>query len=69
MYLETGRTPLINDFISKKNTKFSAYLQRDGADAKFVFEERNRTGASGAVEVSGEDAPPPTEAPPPPGEF
>ena len=69
VYLETGRTPLINDFISKKNTKFSAYLQRDGVDAKFVFEERNRTGASGAVEVSGEDAPPPTEAPPPPEEF
>lgn len=64
VYLETGRTPLITDFISKKNTKFSAYLQRDGAEAKFVFADRNGTGAGGAVEVSGEDAPPPTEAPP-----
>lgn len=58
-YLETGRTPLISDFVSKKNKKFSAYLYRDGAEAKFGFEDR------GAVSpASGEDVPLPTEAPP-----
>ncbi len=64
VYLETGRTPLISDFISKKNKKFSAYLQRDGAEAKFVFEERSGAGQSSAVETDGGDVPMPTEAPP-----
>ena len=61
-YLETGRTPLITDFISKKNKKFSAYLQRDGADAKFVFDDSHKPSA--VTETDGEDAPIPTEAPP-----
>ncbi len=64
VYLETGRTPLICDFVSKKNTKFSAYLQRDGAEAKFVFAPREKKSATGAVESDGTDAPMPTEAPP-----
>ena len=62
VYLETGKTPLITDFVSKKNKKFSAYLQRDGAEAKFVFEER--AGNSAVMETNGDDAPMPTEAPP-----
>ncbi|MBQ7301888.1 MAG: topoisomerase C-terminal repeat-containing protein [Clostridia bacterium] len=61
-YLETGRTPLITDFISKKNKKFSAYLQRDGANAKFVFDDSHKPSA--VTETDGEDAPIPTEAPP-----
>ena len=60
VYLETGRTPLITDFVSKKQKKFSAYLQRDGAEAKFVFEQRMETPA----EPMGEDMPPLPEAPP-----
>ena len=68
VYLETGRTPLISDFVSKKNKKFSAYLQRDGAEAKFVFDDRGQ-GTNGATEVSGEEAPPPTEAPPEPSDM
>jgi len=63
-YLETGRTPLISDFVSKKNTKFSAYLQRDGSEAKFVFAERSGGTGNFLSEGSADDAPMPTEAPP-----
>ena len=66
-YLETGRTPLISDFISKKNKKFSAYLQRDGAEAKFVFAQNDPSDA--VWETNGEDVPLPTEAPPLPEEY
>jgi DNA topoisomerase-3 len=46
--LETGRTPLIEDFISKFGRPFKAYLVRAGAKANFEFPPREpKTGKDG----------------------
>lgn len=46
--LETGRTPLIEDFISKFGRPFKAYLVRDGKKANFEFPPREpKTGKDG----------------------
>ena len=46
--VETGRTPLIEDFISKFGRPFKAYLVRAGAKANFEFPPREpKTGKDG----------------------
>lgn len=46
--ITTGRTPLIEDFISKFGRPFKAYLVRQGAKASFEFPPREpRTGKDG----------------------
>jgi DNA topoisomerase-3 len=54
--LETGKSPLLEKFISKKGRPFSAYLVRQ-PDGKigFEFEERSKNGAKGS-KVAGASA-------------
>jgi DNA topoisomerase-3 len=60
--LETGKTDLLQRFISKKGRPFSAYLVR-GADGKVGFEFEERKPRAGAKKASpGEAAPEKTTA-------